>query len=245
MPEEIQDHDGHLRAICGLAAAMDEWQRQWDAAADEASSRTNQSERDVDDAISIFYDAGFAQLARSHAFICTIAAFTESFFSLSLKKVGKEFSGRLNEANPRVRRFATSPESFWNTRKPEGDRNGIAARIGDILEGANLKEYFGPDFGRLMAAIFTYRNHMVHNGYEWHLQTRRDFMKKIEDEGWSGWFSVATTGSEPWFFTMTPAFYDACLKLCNRALLAFEGLVYGDWERYNIYYRSNTTPSST
>jgi hypothetical protein len=241
---ESQDYDGHLRAIHGLASALEQWQKGWDEAANEASSRRNLSERDVDDAISIFYDAGFADLARSHAFICTTAAFTESLFSLCLPKVGEVFRGRLVDGHPRVLRFATSAPSFWDPRKPKDDRSGIATRIRETLEGAGLLEHFGPDFGRLMAAIFAYRNEMVHNGYEWPLETRREFMAKIRKEDWAGWFSVAKSGDEPWFFAMTPAFYGACLELCNRSLLAFEGLVQDDWERYDLRYRGSAGHSS-
>ena len=208
----------------------------WDEAVKEASTRIDLSDREVDDVISIFYDAGFAELARSHAFICTIAAFLESLFSLSLPKVGSGFRGTLIKDHPRVVRFATSTPSFWDPRKPKKDQSGIAVRIGDILAGAGLASYFGSDFGRLTKAIYAYRNKMVHNGYEWDLEERLDFEAQINKEGWSGWFATATSGSEPWFFTMTPSFCEACLSLCNRALLAFDGLLLGDWDRYKLQY---------
>ena len=108
-----------------------------------------------------------------------------------------------------------------------------------------MTKYFGPSFGRVMTAVFAYRNNMVHNGYEWDLDIRQEFRTRIETEGWSDWFLVSTTGGDPWYFTMTPSFYEECKLLCNRAVLVFEGLLYGDWERYEIQYAESTDNATT
>ena len=237
---DLPDHDAHLRAIDSFAQAIKEWNELFDSEAKDASARKPQSEHEVDDIISIYYDTGFADLARSHAFICTMAAFLESLFKRCLPAVGKSFNGSLPNNHPRVVRFANSLSSFWDPRKPEKDQSGIAKRICDILEASGLNRYFGSEFARLITAVFAYRNRMVHNGYEWDPEERTQFNDQINRESWSQWFSVATIGDDPWFFTITPAFHDQCLNLCNRAVLAFEGITIGDWDRYRFCYEPQT-----
>ena len=241
---DLPDHDAHLRAVFSLAHALKEWNERFDSEAREASARKPQSEHEVDDIISIYYDAGFADLARSHAFICTMAAFLESLFKVCLPAVGQSFNGSLPNNHSRVVRFAASPASFWDPRKPDKNQSGIAKHICEILEASGLSPYFGPAFGLLITAVFAYRNEMVHNGYEWDLDKRQRFDIRIKSEGWSSWFVIATKGNDPWFFTITPAFHDECLNLCNRAVLAFEGLTIGDWDRYRFCYAAETNISS-
>jgi hypothetical protein len=222
----LPDHDAHLCAIRSLALNLKDWNAAFENEANVASRRSNLSEAEVQDVISIFYDSGFSDLARSHAFICSITAFLESLFVLCLPQVGVIFKGQLDPNHARVQRYNCHPASFWDPRKITADRDGIVARIDDILTASGLFSSFPSDATHLMNAAFGYRNEMVHNGYEWPLDNRIKFQLRVSSESWSDWFTNATTGSDPWFFTVTELFHDQCLILCDQTVSAFEQLLY-------------------
>lgn len=235
-PPANADHHTHLCLIHSLTNSLAGWNKRFAEEAAAAANATTRNEREVDQIIEIFYHAGFADLAHSHAFICTIAAFVESLFKQELPHVGRSFTGTLQSGNERVEKYRENPASFWDPLKQTSKDEGIALRICEILKGAGITGHFGPDFERTATTIFLYRNKMVHNGYEWPHGERQQFAAKLRDLSAESWFSVATEGAEPWFFTATSEFQRACLALCDRSVLALEGLTTGDWERFNLGY---------
>ena len=52
---------------------------------------------------------------------------------------------------------------------------------------------------------------MFHGGLEWSERDRANFAKRVDYDGWTGCFSRAESGNEPWFFYMTRGFVERCL----------------------------------
>ena len=62
---------------------------------------------------------------------------------------------------------------------------------------------------------------MFHCGFEWPVDERTSFQKRIVASGWPlQWFAQAEIGGEPWVYYMTQEFIDHCLKTMNRVMSA-------------------------
>lgn len=60
---------------------------------------------------------------------------------------------------------------------------------------------------------------MFHHGFEWPVEERQKFAKRITDEGWpADWLSKAEVGNEPLIFYMTDKFIDHCMNTINQIL---------------------------
>lgn len=232
---ELPDLLSHLQAVVGLSSAISDWNKQFSKRADEASEYAMRPDADMDAVIAAYDDFGYAEMAKSLSIITTTAAFLESTFKLCLPKMEFCFDGNLQLNHPRV----LNVPKFWDPREPKRDGTGIAQRITDTLEAAQLLKYFGQDLPLRMTAVFSYRNAMIHGGFEWDVRDREKFATRIKSEGWDSWFSISTIDDKPWYFTMTGQFQRDCLDLCHRAVYAFEGLIWQDWDRYEEMFRPN------
>lgn len=234
--EVISDHDAHLRALRSLTSCLADWNAGYANHVDNAIDAEMEGDLGIDLVRPAFADTCFANVAQSLAFITTTAAFVESFFKECLPVMGEKFTESYQRDHDRFQRYGESVSSFWDPTKPTRKGDKIATMICEILEGADLMRFMVPNFTLVLDAIFTYRNQMIHNGFEWSLAERRKFALTIKNEGWSEWFSVSTVDDDPWYFTITGSFSQACLELCNRSVLAFSGLIKDDWDRYRNQY---------
>lgn len=236
------DHEGHFRALSDLADSLDEWVEKWATEADKAVKSKPKHEHQVDAVISVYQHAGFVEMARSHALICSITAFCESLFKTQLPLLHWSFKGTLPSNHPRVAQFVSSPTSFWDPTRPtkveKGEkREGLVNRVLTILTVGNFIGLFGTDFKRCLDALFVYRNEMMHNGYEWSEKRREQFKAQIGTSDWKDWFSCSTRGDEPWYYYATPLFRKTALTLCERSLAAFDAIILGDSDRLTALER--------
>ena len=144
------DHEGHFQALSDLADSLDRWVEKWAEEADTAAKSKPKHEHQVDAVISVYQHAGFVEMARSHALICSITAFCESLFKNQFPLLHWSFKGTLPSDHPRVAKFVSSSASFWDPTKPtkvEKGENSSCAKservIGTIgsaaqREGMNL-----------------------------------------------------------------------------------------------------------
>lgn len=237
--EDFSDHDAHLRAIHSLVSCLARWDDGYSRRLDEAIDAEMSEDGgcpETDPVGLALHEMEFVHVAQSLAFITTIVAFVESLFKECLPMMATRFEGKYQEQNARFQRYGEGNPSFWDPAKSTAIGDKIATRISDILEGSGLIRFLIPDFTRVLGAIFKYRNQMIHNGFEWSQAERRKFALTIKEEGWTEWFSVSTVDDDPWYFTITGSFSQACLELCDRSVLAFAGLIRGDWDRYRNKY---------
>jgi hypothetical protein len=89
----------------------------------------------------------------------------------------------------------------------------IVKGIFQLSDAVGLSERFPSDLKAVLSALFAYRNSMFHHGFEWPVEERERFAKRIHNEGWSKeWFSVATNNDNPWIFFMSDNFILHCDK---------------------------------
>ena len=54
---------------------------------------------------------------------------------------------------------------------------------------------------------------MLHVGVEWPPKERENFANTIKDAEWPvDWFSIATSGDQPWMFYMSKIFIEHCIE---------------------------------
>jgi hypothetical protein len=79
-----------------------------------------------------------------------------------------------------------------------------------------------PRFSEVTAALFAYRNHALHGGYEWLEEYRLRFAKRVETDGWAEWFVFSTIDNKPWMASMAEAFIEECFRLAFGMIEAFD-----------------------
>jgi len=99
-------------------------------------------------------------------------------------------------------------ERTWKERRC---RIGIARAFLLIAQEIDLRRHLPEDLDTTAPALFAYRNKMFHGGLEWPEKDRASFAERIQDAGWTGCFSHASAGNEPWFFYLTRDFVERCL----------------------------------
>jgi len=80
----------------------------------------------------------------------------------------------------------------------------------ELADAIGLSPYLPTTLQLTLQALFEYRNKMFHHGFEWPTSVRKAFNNRrtIWPEDW---FSVASSGHEPWIFYLTDTFITHCL----------------------------------
>ena len=193
----------------GLAILAPHYASQWVAirsillrnqeAEDEASAQIRELEADIrthdypqhwvdHNWVTQMHDKTFLDAAHSMAAVGLIAPLMESLFG-------------------RVVAYFKDEQTWDGSRR----RVGIAKAFLQIAEDIDLRRHLPDDLDRTAPALFAYRNKMFHCGLEWPEKDRTNFAKRIHSDGWTGYFSQAESGNEPWFFYMTTGFVKRCL----------------------------------
>jgi hypothetical protein len=80
------------------------------------------------------------------------------------------------------------------------------------------------DLGLKLGALFSYRNAMFHNGFEWPKQERAKFLAKIQQQQWpEDWFDKAWRdkgfkGEEVWLFYLSNDFISKAVDMVEEVL---------------------------
>ena len=105
-------------------------------------------------------------------------------------------------------------------------RKDLAKGIFQLSDTLGLTARYPADFGLVLSALIAYRNKMFHLGFEWAIDERDRFAKRMEDEGWpKDWFEVTTSGGKPWMFVLSDKFIKHCVKTIEQVLQAIGGFV--------------------
>jgi hypothetical protein len=93
-----------------------------------------------------------------------------------------------------------------------------------LSEALELDKRMPADLEATLEALFEYRNKMFHNGFEWPVNVRTAFYKRISAGKWSAdWFDVAMIDNRPWIFYMSQAFITHCMDTVDRIVEAIGG----------------------
>lgn len=97
--------------------------------------------------------------------------------------------------------------NFWDPHYVYGRTRGskdIARGVVQLADSTGLLPLLPGDFAMVTDALFTYRNRMFHNGFEWPKPERAKFEALILQKDWPpDWFSRSTSGGEPWIIYMS------------------------------------------
>ena len=195
------NYDYGFRAICAMLARMnqDEFELAHEITkAEQIAKSTHGVNNDfaVDHLIDLYEYSGYQDAAHSMAAVGMIAPYVESLF----KGVFEEFD-------------------------MEWPRTDIVRNLTNSIESMGLKKFMPDDLEVTLTALFEYRNKMFHNGFEWPLEVRRRFARRLENSGWpSEWFSSGSTGDDPWMFYMTDKFIDHCTDTLQKIAVGVEKL---------------------
>lgn len=86
---------------------------------------------------------------------------------------------------------------YPDNKKPK--IKNISKGIPQLLEAIGIRKEFPEDMDKTLTALFAYRNSMFHNGYEWPIKEKEDFIKKANKEKWESnneeWFECGSADS--------------------------------------------------
>ncbi|CDO60271.1 hypothetical protein BN1012_Phect2058 [Candidatus Phaeomarinobacter ectocarpi] len=164
----------------------------------------------------------FQDAAHSMSAVGMLAPFVESLFVSIFS--GLRTRQQHDDDNHRTRgvRRARSETDFWDPHfvfDKKVRRKDLVAGIGQLSASVGLAPFLPANCDKALTALFAYRNKMFHNGFEWPMEERHKFGKRIENEAWpEGWFTQSNTGGEPWIFYMSDDFIKHCLKMIDQVL---------------------------
>ena len=164
---------------------------------------------------SVFLDA-----AHSMSAVGMLAPFVESLFDCVFKNLRE--SHAQGSEQPINDRTLYSQNEFWNPRlvfNSKGQNIDIANGIQQLADSIGLGEYLPDNYGNTLSALFSYRNKMFHNGFEWPMEERRKFENLIQERAWpQKWFEKSTSDGEPWIFYMSDSFIEHCFETIVQVL---------------------------
>jgi hypothetical protein len=225
------DYEAQLIAISALLRRNDqadaETERQIKEV-DDYARRTSgwRNQRAVDEWVDLLHGSTYQGAAHSMAALGMLAPFYESMFFQAFQGIRQEYFGMDVVPIGHTRSGITKADEFWdchlfyNAKIGKKERK-LVSGIEQLADAAGLKAHLPPALHNMLEALFSYRNKMFHGGFEWPLKECANFTKRIEDEGWQDWFSLASHGDDPFIVYLTETFINHCLSLVHELLNAF------------------------
>ena len=188
------------------------------AAAEEGEYGHHLTDRWVDH----MHQGVYLDAAHSMSAVAMLAPFIESLFSAVFREIRrreeKERPPAAMDKRTRLSRdLLWNPHLVLNAREVNDD---LVKGIEELAEATDLATHLPKDYLKTLKALFTYRNKMVHLGFEWPVEERAKFANAVVQQKWpTAWFSQATSGGEPWIYYMSSVFIEHCLKTIDGILI--------------------------
>jgi hypothetical protein len=241
------DYEAQLVAITGLLSRNTLADRTAEAEADalyedarKASGYEN--ERATEAWIDTVHELTYQNAAHGMAAAGMLAPLCESLFTQAFHGIRSEFFGSLI-VDVDAGRGDGNQVKFWNCQWFMDDRGkfvrNISLGVPQLAKATGLHALLPESLWKVWDALFSYRNMMFHNGFEWPQDRCVEFAERIEENGWKAWFSSATRDDEPWIFYMTQSFVDECLDHVHKVLEAIGKYVAIEIERELDRVRQN------
>ena len=175
----------------------------------------------VDELVDEYHYSVYFDAANSMSSVGMIAPTIESIMYEVFQNIGKKFGVKI--LNENSLRKSLSKKYMWDCHyyMEEGkSKKNIVKGIMQLLQDTQLNTFLPSDFDNIIDALFSYRNNIFHNGFEWPKNIKDKFQKKINDSNWPDtWFSCSTSNNEPWIFYMTDKFQNQCLKMLDEVYI--------------------------
>jgi hypothetical protein len=173
-----------------------------------------------------FEVTGYLQRAYSMGAVGMLAPFIETIFKQAFEAMAEQLFSQL-EPLPHDRWKMPETERWDCSRyviKEGKSEKGIVKGILQLSDALGLRQYLPDDFGPRIDALFSYRNAMFHNGFEWPKKERLKFATTIRKKKWPNeWFAKAMTNEgfkdeEVWFFTLSDTFISETIDWIEKVL---------------------------
>jgi len=168
------------------------------------------------DRTELLQESVYQDAAHSMAAIGMIAPLFEAILCAYFQSVG---SRRVHVAGVRA---VASDHIYWDCHLVLENghvRKDIVKGARQLADDVGLTAYLPTDFFVTLAAVFAYRNKMVHNGLEWTPRERKRFAQTIQESTWSAeWFVRASISGKPWIFYMSDEFIGHCINTAEALL---------------------------
>ena len=166
----------------------------------------------------MLHESVYNDAAHSMSAIGMLAPFVESLFVSTFVGLRERAQAAASE-DPRAN---ATRNQYWNPQivfGKSGPRDDIVLGIAQLATSTGLQPFLPDGYQKALSALFSYRNNMFHNGFEWPPEARQKFANRIKNDGWpDNWFSQATRNDEPWVFYMSDDFISHCLQLIDEVL---------------------------
>lgn len=168
---------------------------------------------------SVYQDA-----AHSMAACGMLAPLLESVLTRMFQSIGAETEWP-TASEVRRTRAGGEADGFWNPQIYYDDKserkNDLISGIIQLAKETGLVAELPNDFALVVKALFSYRNRMFHNGFEWPVAQRESFDRMIEaDRMPADWFRRSTSDKKTWIIYMAEPFITRCLALFGEVLEA-------------------------
>lgn len=220
------DYDSQLAAIHQL---LRNHQQADDALAKEIAEieafaqRTSgiRNERAVDEWTDRLHHSVYQDAAHSMSAVGMLAPMIESVFYQAFQSIRKQMSSDSTQPSAHDR-WKRPAEDQWDCHYvwSKGRRStNLVEGVMQLSEATGLDVHLPGDLRLTLQALFEYRNKMFHNGFEWPVEERERFAKRIVDACWpSDWFKPATRGDKPWVNYMTDDFIRHCVAMIEEVI---------------------------
>ena len=214
-----------------LKREIDDLYKQSQQADQEAQGRY---ERYGDDRrVDRTYEAFFEDVASSMAAVGMLAPFLEALFVTVFQRFKEE--GTYEPPSEDPRRQAVG-RNFWDPHFVDKRQKNLFKGIPQLACSIGLEQFLPEDYRKTLAALFLYRNKMVHCGLEWPEQERKKFRCAIQKNRWpKEWFSEVTVKEKPekpekpWLFSMSAEFIQHGLQTIDGILDGVGAYVRSRW----------------
>lgn len=168
----------------------------------------------------------YRDTACSHAAVGALAPFIEGLLAHMFQFL-RRIAGK--GADSGHERWKLEAEDFWDPHKIIEDGNlgknhDIVRGTIQLVEALDIGCYFPHPFNKVLAALFTFRNRALHDGYDWPPKKRAEFAKLVEKSDWRSWFGWPQIGGVPWMISLNDVFVRDCLQMAQDVLCGFERL---------------------
>jgi hypothetical protein len=184
--------------------------------------------------IDCLHQATYHGAAHSMAALGMLAPLLETVFHQYLRAICQKLT-ELGEPIGTHARWARPSRKAYDCHyvwRSDGFDKDVVLGVSQMVEALDMTRYLPGDFQQVLGALIEYRNKMFHNGFEWPMEERRDFERRLLEKGFpTEWFTKATSGDDPVVFYMSET-------LIGKVMATIDGVLDG----IATYTRDRVTP---
>ncbi|WP_162930198.1 hypothetical protein [Pseudophaeobacter sp. EL27] len=225
--ENEQNYEAQLLAIKGALSRNKEAENEFSKGIQHMREQLNlldpedntNADHFIDHLTDMFHESVYFDAAHSMAAVGMLAPYFESLFVSLFGAIRRE----TQKVEGRKGRSKAFQDFYWNPQIVMGSnepRTNLVEGITDLAAETGLLPHLPEGYETTLKALFSYRNNMFHNGFEWPVETRKKFQKRIDNKHWpKEWFEKSTKDDEPWIFYMSEEFIQHCLSMIDHVLV--------------------------